>query len=230
MALSRRLLTIATTVFILTTACHQRTEDDLPRVDETTAAHESRENDDRMLEEQRRLASEVAALEKQQALLKVRMGEQRDAIARSERRVHALKHDLKQKKAETNAYIDQHELQVACAYASQVARGEGEYSEKTRNCARIASMYCALPMLSPTFRRKVAMVKQHVEQAEEDAQALKKQISSEEQKVKAERVALHATQESIDRVAGDIEVLRQQQLLPDGPQSQVAPLPRSDSP
>jgi DNA-binding protein H-NS len=211
MALWRRLLTIATAVFVGTTACHRRSEDDLQRVDETTAVHESRESDDRMLEEQRRLASAVAALEKQQAVFKERMAEQRNAIARSERRVRDLKHDVQQKKAETNAYIDRHELQVACAYARQVARGEGEYSEKTRNCARIASMYCAVAMLSPTFRRKVALVKQHVDKAEADAQSRKKQLSSEEQNMKAEKAKLQSTQESIDRIASDIVVLRQQQ-------------------
>jgi len=215
MALSRRLLTIATAVFIGTTAC-QRREDELQSVDRTTTAYESREGGKRMLEEQRCLASEMAALGKQQAVLKEQMGEQRDAIAGSERRVHDLKRVLEHKRAETNAYIDQHEFQVACAYAGQVARGEGEYSEKTRNCARVASIYCAVAMLNPPFKRKVGLVKQHVAKAEADAQSLKKQISSEKQKVKAEKAKLQATQETTDRIAGDIAALRQQQHLPDG--------------
>jgi chromosome segregation ATPase len=197
-------------------ACHSRSEDDVRLVAGTAVPSESHESDDRMLEEERRRKSELEALEKRQAVLKQRIGEQKDAVSQSERRIPDLKHDLQQKKAETNAYIDQHELQVACAYAAQVASGEGEYSEKTRNCARIASMYCALAMLNPTFRRKVATVKQHVDEAEAEAQSLKKQILAERKKLKAERADLQSTQESIDHTASEIAALRQQAILPDG--------------
>lgn len=229
MALSRQLLTIALAIFIGTAACHQRPEDDLHSSDKTTTAYPSRASDDPMLQEQRRLASEIAALEKQQSVLAEQMSEQKLAIEGSERRIHDLKRDLEHNKAQTSAYIDQHQLQVACAFARQVARGEGEYSEKTKNCARRASIYCGLAMLNPTFQRKVGLAKQHVDKAEADAQSLKKQISSEEQKVKAEKVKLQETLESTERIAGDIAALRQKQHLPDGLDGKFVPLPTSQS-
>lgn len=225
--LSRRLLTIAMAVFIGMTACHRRSEDYVPLVDATTTG-ESHKEDDRMLEEQRRQTNELEALEKRQAVLKQQLEEQGEVVAQSERRIHDLRHSLQQEKAETDSYINQHQLQVACAYARQVAAGEGEYSEKTRSCARKASVLCAVVMVNPAFRRKVAIAKQHVDKAEDSAQLLKKQIVSEQQKAKAEKATLQALLQSIDRVAGDISALRQHQPLPDRLQSVPAPLTTSD--
>jgi peptidoglycan hydrolase CwlO-like protein len=213
-ALSRRLVTLATAVFLSMTACHSGPRENDGLADESIATAERDERHDRMLEEQRRLASELEALEKREAILKQRIAGQKEALAGSERQIRDLKQELRQKKAATNAYIDQHELQVACAYASDVARGEGEYSEKTRNCARVAAMYCAVAMLSPTFRRKVAKARQYVENAEAEAQSLKKQISSQEKKLETEKAELQAAQESLDRLAGEIAVLRQQLPAP----------------
>jgi len=210
-----RLFIIATVVFLSASACHSRSADDVLIAGETIATDENAETEDPVLAEQRRLASELAALEKRETILKQRLGDHKDFIAESDNRVKSLKNDLRQKKAATNAYIDQHELPVACAYARQVARGEGEYSEKTRRCAEIASMYCAVAMISPRFRRKVATVKQRVDEATAEAQSLNEQIASEEKKLQAERADLHSTQESIDRIAGDIAALRRTMSAPD---------------
>ena len=191
------------------TACSRPSQNAAAPVDEASAIGETQADDDRRLEEQRRLESELGALEKRQAALKQRLAEQEDVVKRSETRIRELKQELRRKKAATDAYIDQHQFPVACAYASDVASGKGEYSEKTRECARVASMYCALAMISPRFRRKVATVREHIDRAEEEAQSLKKQISAEERKVEAARAELPATQESIDGITGEIAALRQ---------------------
>ncbi|MEO8379064.1 MAG: hypothetical protein ABI779_05325 [Acidobacteriota bacterium] len=183
-----------------------------------------------MVEERRRLEGELGALEKRQAALKQLLDEQNGAVARSKSRIEDLSGDLERRKAETSTYIDQHQLPVACAYASDAASGEGEYSEKSRECARIAAFYCAFAMVNPAFRRKVVAVRQHVDDAEGDAKSMRALISAERQKSKAQETELQATRESLDAMTEEIAALRQRLFVPDGLQNRVAPPESTVSP
>ena len=179
---------------------------DVERHDQT-AVH--RVAEDPALAEQRRLAGELASLERHRASLAQSFAEQDEGVAQSERGIRDLKRALERQKAETNRYIDQHQVRVACAFAGEAARGEGEYSEKTRECARVASVYCAVAMISGSFRRKVAAAKRYVDGAEARAQSLKTRIAARKKELETRRAKLRTTQEEMDRTAFEIAALRQ---------------------
>lgn len=210
---SRRLLAIVAVVSVALASCqHRIAQEGNSLTDDRSSANELQEKENRIVEEQKRLARELGALEKKHAMLALQLEERKASVAQAERRIHDLERDLKQSKADTDAYIRQHELHIACAYADEAARGEGEYSEQTRECARVAAVYCALAMISPRFREKVAAARRRVEQAEDDSQAMKKQIAAEESQLHESEAELRKAEDAVDRVASDI-AMRRQQLL-----------------
>ncbi|HET8798540.1 MAG TPA: hypothetical protein VFO89_12680 [Thermoanaerobaculia bacterium] len=209
MKLSRRLLAIACgSSVILLTAC----SDDASRHNQAaivTVTESQPLPEDPALAEQRRLAGELASLEKQKASLAQSLSAQEAEIARSESDLRGLKRDLERQKARTDRYIDEHQLQVGCAFADQIARGEGEYSEKTRECAKVVSVYCAFAMISGAFRREVAAAKRYVDDGEARTQSLKTQINTREKELATLRGKLRATQDEIDRTTFELASVRQ---------------------
>lgn len=229
MKATRRLsLVTCGTIAVFFAACHRgANRQDQPAGD--TAVAETRTEparEDPALTEQRRLAGELASLENRKASFAQPFAQQNKDVAQSERLIRDLKSTLEREKAETSQYIDQHEVQVACAFAREVARGEGEYSEKTRRCARIASVYCAIAMLSGTFRRKVAATRRYIDEAEIHAKSLRTRIVARTKELETQRAKLQMTKNEIDRTAFEISAVRHklsgltdglQPVLPRGP-------------
>ena len=104
---------------------------------------------------------------------------------------------------------------MACAFAAEAARGEGEYSEQARECAKVAQWYCSIGMVLGSFRREVAAAKHYVEEAEMRAQSLKSQIASGKKELETQRTRVRTTQEEIDRTSFEIAALRQKLGLED---------------
>lgn len=219
MQVSRLLFVVASgAVAMLLTGCQWDADRHTQPAVETAVAesHTESAREDAALAEQRRLAGELASLQERRASLAQSFSEQEKELAQSERRIRDLKRDLERQKAETNQYIDQHQVQVACAFANEVARGEGEYSEKTRQCARVASVYCAVAMLSGSFRRKVAATRRYVDAAEARAQSLKKRIAARKKELETQQTKLRTIQDEIDRTAFEVAAVRQKLGLEDG--------------
>jgi uncharacterized coiled-coil protein SlyX len=204
---------LAAVVFVIFPACRDgvdRTASLAVAAEETAAEDGRRAEEERAAAERLRWMNELGALEKQQAVLGQELDERKRALAESESQLRERKQDLRRQKAETDTYIGQHELQVACAFADEAARNEsGEYSEKTKECAKTVSMYCALPMLMPSFRHKVEQTRRHIDDAEARAQSLKAGIAKQEKTIEARRNELQATQAALDRMASEVAALRQ---------------------
>ncbi len=192
----------------------------------TVATQSQPAPEDPALVEQRRLAVELASLEKQKASLAQSFSEQEDERVRSENKLRSSKRDLERQKARTDQYIDEHQVQVGCAFADQIGRGEGEYNEKTRECARVVSVYCTFAMISGAFRREVEAAKRYVDEAEARAQSLKTQIGAQEKELETQRAKLRATQDEIDRTTFEIASVRQKMSTPGEDGLQLA-FPRS---
>jgi peptidoglycan hydrolase CwlO-like protein len=209
MQLSRRLIAIASgaSVILLTACPDDATRHNQAAIVAVTASQPVPE--DPVVVEQRRLAGELASLEKQKESLAQSFSDQKAESARSESALRDLKRDLERQKARTDKYIDEHQLQVGCAFADQIAGGEGEYSEKTRDCAKVVSIYCAFAMISGAFRREVEAAKRYVDEAEARAQSLKTQIEAREKELETQRAKLRATQDEIDRTTFEIASVRE---------------------
>jgi len=227
MNLSRRLLPIAHAASaILLAACLGDATRHHQAAVVTTAAESQPAREDPVLAEQRRLTGELASLEKDHASLALSFSEQETEIRQADGALRKLKRDFEQQRAETDQYILEHQVQVACAFADQIARGEGEHSEKTRECARVAADYCAIAMLFGPFRSEVAAVKRQVDEAEARAQSLQTQIGAREEERDTKRAKLQAKQDELDRTAFEIASVRQKlAALGDGlPPDEVAGL------
>lgn len=204
-------------VAIALAACRGHGEDDHQAAAEAAVAEIRTDSprEDPALAEQRRLAGQLASLEQRQASLEQSFTEHDKVVEQSERAIRDLNRTLDRQKAETSRYIDQHQVQVACAFAAEAARGEGEYSEQARKCAEVAQWYCAIGMISGPFRREVAAAKQYVEEAETRARSLKSQIASWKNELETQRSTRQAVQHEIDRTSFEIAALRQKLGLPD---------------
>jgi chromosome segregation ATPase len=73
----------------------------------------------------------------------------------------------------------------------------------------VASMYCAVGMLSGSFRRKVASARRYVDEAETRARSLKAGIAEKKERLETHRASLETTQREAGRVAFEIASLHQ---------------------
>jgi chromosome segregation ATPase len=198
----------------------------IPVAETITVDDQRRAEEARAAAERRRWADELASLEKRQGALAQERDARKSALAESKRELRERKRELERQKAGTSAYIDQHELQVACAYAEDAIRNvSGEYSEQTQKCAQTVSIYCAIAMVVPSFRRKVEKTRQHIDEAEATAKSLKAEIARGEEKIETQEKELHAMKATLDGVASEVAALREKLGVAGGVQGIVPVAP-----
>jgi hypothetical protein len=197
-------LTAAVAV-VLAAACHDHTE--TYRVVEPAVPTEARRQADERAAAAQRLAEELASLKKRREWLVYLLDQQKNVLARSEGKLRGRKADLARQKAQTDDYIDRHQVQVACAYASEVAnRQDGEYSAQTRRCARVASIYCAVALINGSFRREVRAARQYIEEAEVRTKSVKAEIVNLEKEIETQRAEVQASRNDAENISQETEI------------------------
>lgn len=159
--------------------------------------------------EKRRLLARIGELEANEAAVRARMTERREALLRAEEERDEASADLAQHNTEMHAYLLQHKLAAACLRAASMSVADDtEYSSQLAGMARWGAAFCGVAMLSQQFANEVTEVATKLGEADRRARELKQRIARIERSIDAERTRIRDDERDMDAIASELATLR----------------------